>query len=161
MTRIETNIRIHSCDYTAPSQRLAIPALINAYIVDEMGGGRPLSVQEQARLIRGLSERPAAIVLLAEANDAYAGLLVAFENFSTFTARPMINIHDLIVLHEYRRLGIGRLLMNRIMAEAARRKASRLTLEVRTDNPAAQNLYQSLGFEAPSPEMYYWRKYLE
>ncbi|MDR1556689.1 MAG: GNAT family N-acetyltransferase [Tannerellaceae bacterium] len=161
MTKAGTNISIQPCDYSCLSQRQAVGSLINAYSKDEMGGGSPLSAQEQVALTDGLSKHPTAIVLLAETDGIYAGLLVAFENFSTFTARPMLNIHDVFVLPGYRGKGIGRLLLNAIIAEAAVRKASRLTLEVRTDNLPAQHLYQSLGFEAPTPGMHYWRKYLK
>ncbi|GAB6013022.1 GNAT family N-acetyltransferase [Viscerimonas tarda] len=53
---------------------------------------------------------------MAETVGVYAGMLVAFENFSTFTVRPVINIHDLIVLKDYRSLGVGRSLMEAITA---------------------------------------------
>ncbi|MDR1919618.1 MAG: GNAT family N-acetyltransferase [Tannerellaceae bacterium] len=148
-------------DYSRPEHRQAVASLIDAYIKDEMGGGTPLSASEQIRLTEGLAQHPTAIVLLAEVEGVYAGLLVAFENFSTFTVRPMVNIHDVIVLPEYRGQGVGRQLLNGIIDEAAKRGASRLTLEVRKDNLVAQRLYQSLGFEETSPSMYYWRKYLE
>jgi ribosomal protein S18 acetylase RimI-like enzyme len=156
-----TAIDITACDYSDPLHRQAVTAMINVYINDAMGGGVPLTEAEQASLIEGLSARPSAIVLLAATNGEYVGLLVAFENFSTFTARPMVNIHDVIVRPGYRGLGVGRLLLDGIIAEAASRHASRVTLEVRKDNHVAQNLYRSLGFEATSPDMYYWRKYLE
>jgi ribosomal-protein-alanine N-acetyltransferase len=44
------------------------------------------------------------------------------------------------------RTGIGRHLMQVLLDEAARRKASTCWLEVRADNAAAQQLYASLGF---------------
>ena len=44
------------------------------------------------------------------------------------------------------RQGIGRVLMRRLLDEAARRGASTCWLEVRADNAAAQQLYHSLGF---------------
>lgn len=161
MTTLAIQISIIPCDHSDPLHRKAIVSLINAYIKDNMGGGIPLSNDEQLRLTEGLGKHPTAIVLLAGTNDTYVGLLVAFENFSTFTARPMVNIHDVIVLPEYRGKGIGRLLLGGIIAEATRRKASRITLEVRKDNFIAQNLYKTLGFEETSPGMHYWRKYLE
>jgi N6-L-threonylcarbamoyladenine synthase len=43
--------------------------------------------------------------------------------------------------------GLGRRLMNRIMNVAAKRGAKQMFLDVRADNPAAQALYSSLGFE--------------
>jgi ribosomal protein S18 acetylase RimI-like enzyme len=126
-----------------------------------MGGGKPLSKTEQLHLIDGLNNHPKTIVLLAETENVFCGLLVAFENFSTFSAKPMINIHDVIVLKEYRKKGIGRQLMNALIEEAKRRKCSRITLEVRKDNDKAQNLYRDLDFKETEPEMFYWRKYLE
>jgi ribosomal protein S18 acetylase RimI-like enzyme len=149
-----------ACDYSDQEHLQAITALIDVYIKDGMGGGTPLSKLEQLRLVDGLNQHPKAVVLLAETGGVYSGLLIGFENFSTFTAKPMINVHDLIVHPEYRGRGIGRQLMEGIIAEAKKRKCSRVTLEVRRDNVAAQSLYKSLGFGEPEPGMLYWRKYL-
>jgi ribosomal protein S18 acetylase RimI-like enzyme len=156
MTTTETQITI--CNYSNQEHLQAITALIDAYIKDEMGGGEPLSKPEQLRLVDGLSSHPKTIVLLAKTDGVFTGLLTAFENFSTFTVKPMINIHDVIVLKEYRGKGIGRLLMNAIIVEAQNRKCSRITLEVRKDNIAAQSLYKSLEFDETNPGMFYWRK---
>ncbi|MDR1581926.1 MAG: GNAT family N-acetyltransferase [Prevotellaceae bacterium] len=149
------------CDYSNQAHLKAVISLINANINDEMGGGTPLSSEKQQQMVDGLANHPKAIVLLAQDTDNFVGVLVAFENYSTFTAQPMINIHDIFVLKKYRGNGIGRRLMNRIVDEAEKRKCSRLTLEVRKDNVKAQNLYQSLGFEEVNPKMFYWRKPLE
>jgi ribosomal protein S18 acetylase RimI-like enzyme len=153
-----TTVDIKICDYSNTEHLQAIAALINAYIADEMGGGKPLSKLEQLRLIEGLNNHPKSIVFLAETEGVFVGLLTAFENFSTFTVKPMVNIHDIIVLKEYRGKGIGRQLMNAVIREAENRSCSRVTLEVRKDNANAQNLYKSLGFEETEPSMFYWRK---
>ncbi|WP_353123716.1 GNAT family N-acetyltransferase, partial [Dysgonomonas capnocytophagoides] len=84
----------------------------------------------------------------------------AFQNFSTFTVSPMINIHDLIVLPAYRGKDIGCLLLKEIINIANDKKCSRITLEVRNDNLVAQNLYKKIGFAEAEPSMYYWRKNL-
>lgn len=156
-----TTANIVACDYSRPEHRQALADLINTYIEDEMGGGKPLSKEEQLRLIDGLNKHPKAIVLLAEKDDLYCGLLVAFENFSTFSAMPMINIHDVIVLKAYRGKGIGRQLMNAIVENAGSKQCNRISLEVRKDNKVAQNLYGKLGFKETEPEMFYWRKMLD
>ncbi|GHT86667.1 N-acetyltransferase [Bacteroidia bacterium] len=153
-----TTAKISACDYSNPEHRQAVVSLINAYIDDEMGGGEPLSESEQVRLVDGLDNHPKSMVFLAEIDGVFVGLLTAFENFSTFTAKPMINIHDVIVLKEYRGKSIGRQLMNALISEAENRGSSRITLEVRKDNPTAQNLYKSLGFKDTDPPMFYWRK---
>ncbi|MDR2764644.1 MAG: GNAT family N-acetyltransferase [Tannerella sp.] len=151
---------ITACDYTNKAHRQAVADMINAYIEDEMGGGEILSKDRQLRLLDGLQGCSGAIVLLAEHANVYCGLLTAFEHFSTFTVQPMINIHDVIVLKAYRGKGIGRQLMNAVIAEAEKRLCSRLTLEVRQDNLVAQHLYRELGFHDTDPPMFYWRKYL-
>jgi len=157
---ITTETKITPCDYSDPAHLYALAGLINAYIRDEMGGGEPLSAVRQQHLVDGLRQHPTAIVLLAENAGSYCGLLVAFENFATFMAQPMINIHDVIVLKTARGKGVGRQLMNALIAEARQRKACRVTLEVRHDNQVAQSLYKDLGFNDTDPPMFYWRKYL-
>ncbi len=43
--------------------------------------------------------------------------------------------------------GLGRSLMNALIGEARKRGALQVFLEVRADNPGAQRLYETLGFE--------------
>jgi ribosomal-protein-alanine N-acetyltransferase len=50
------------------------------------------------------------------------------------------------VLPQARRQGIGRLLVRELVAEARRRDAEEVLLEVRVDNDAAKKLYESEGF---------------
>jgi ribosomal protein S18 acetylase RimI-like enzyme len=77
---------------------------------------------------------------------------VCFVGFSTFVARPLINIHDLAVLPEYRGQGIGRLLLQQVEAKGHELGCCKLTLEVREDNHRAQRLYQRFGFGGISNE---------
>jgi ribosomal protein S18 acetylase RimI-like enzyme len=151
---------ILECCYSNAEHLEAVAALLSAYIADEMGGGLPLTDQGKRQLIEGLARHPTAIVLLAKTGGTFSGMLVAFENFSTFTAKPMLNIHDLIVLKPLRGKGLGRLLMNAAIKKAEEKGCGRLTLEVRKDNAVAQNLYRDLGFAEALPDMYYWRKLL-
>ncbi|MFL6164032.1 MAG: tRNA (adenosine(37)-N6)-threonylcarbamoyltransferase complex dimerization subunit type 1 TsaB [Jatrophihabitantaceae bacterium] len=51
------------------------------------------------------------------------------------------------VLPAARRQGVGGRLIRALVAEAARRRASEVLLEVRIDNAAARQLYAKLGFE--------------
>ena len=152
---------ITKCNLSRPEHQKALIDLISDYILDDMGDGVPLSEKEKIDLVEGLKNNPKALVLLAENQGIFTGLLVAFENFSTFTARPMMNIHDVTVPKQHRKKGIGRKLMNALIEEAEKRNCSRITLEVRKDNIPAQNLYKDLGFSEPPPGMFYWRKYLK
>lgn len=153
-------VTVKECDYSNIDDLEAIGFLINAYIGDEMGGGELLDEHQKIMLADELNKHPKSIVLLASVGESRCGMLIAFENFSTFTVKPMINIHDVIVLKERRGKRIGHALMDAVIAVAERRNCSRLTLEVRKDNAIAQHLYKSKGFDIPEDDMFYWRKYL-
>lgn len=154
------NIEVIECDFSDADCLNAVGDLMNVYIRDDMGGGNPLSNIEKLRLVDALNLHPTAIVLLAHVNNVFCGLLIAFENFSTFSVKPMINIHDLIVLPEFRNSGIGHKLLGSIIEMAEDRGCSRVTLEVREDNITAQSLYKKKGFGETDPPMCYWRKNL-
>jgi ribosomal-protein-alanine N-acetyltransferase len=79
----------------------------------------------------------------------YAGLLAP-------AGSGQADIQTIAVAPEARRHGLGRALMAALLAEARLRKASEVFLEVRADNPHAQALYTSLGFEqiAVRPQYY-------
>ncbi len=160
MTKITNHIEILDCDFCNPDHLTSAVEMINAYILDEMGGGTPLNPIQQLRFVDGLNNHPRKIVLLAAVDCKCVGMIVAFENFSTFTAKPMVNIHDVIVKKEFRELGIGRQLMETLIERAKELRCSRVTLEVREDNIQAQQLYKNMGFEDAEPPMHYWRKNL-
>lgn len=71
-----------------------------------------------------------------------AGYIVARETAGE------LHINNVAVKAEYRRRGIGTALLNRVLAEARRRKANAAFLEVRSANHAAQALYEKSGFKA-------------
>jgi ribosomal protein S18 acetylase RimI-like enzyme len=154
------SVRTEPADLRNPEHQQQVLALLDMYSRDAMGDGAPLSARVRAGLIDGLCKHPAALVLLAWQDDEAAGLLVAFEGFSTFHARPLLNIHDLAVYPQYRHRGIGRALLAAAEVQARRRNCCRLTLEVRSDNRPAQKLYRSEGFGDTVPAMHFWHKTL-
>jgi ribosomal-protein-alanine N-acetyltransferase len=56
-------------------------------------------------------------------------------------------VQNLAVRRDLHRLGLGRLLLDDLLAEAARRRVRKVLLEVAVDNAAAQKLYATAGFE--------------
>jgi len=56
------------------------------------------------------------------------------------------DVQTIAVVAEARGRGIGRALLVELLAEAGRRGVRELFLEVRADNPAARDLYESVGF---------------
>jgi ribosomal-protein-alanine acetyltransferase len=72
--------------------------------------------------------------------DGYAGLFAP-------TGADQADIQTIAVISRARRRGLGRTLMDALLAEARRREVLEVLLEVRADNPGAQALYADLGFE--------------
>lgn len=58
----------------------------------------------------------------------------------------VIDIHNIAVHVDFRRRGVGRVLLKKVIAEAKRQSIARVTLEVRKSNLPAQKLYESIGF---------------
>ena len=79
-------------------------------------------------------------------------MAICFRGFSTFSAAPLINIHDIIVSKTFRGNGIGKRLLREIEDCAVTTGCYKVTLEVRQDNRIAQSMYKRIGFtrgEAP------------
>ncbi len=154
-------IDIKECDFTDPLDRRAVIDLMNHYMADPMGDERPPYTEDIAeKVVNGLQEHPSSLVLLAKYNDNYAGLVTGFINFATFTAKPFINIHDIVVLRRYRGSGIGRKLMEAVDLKARELDCGKITLEVRSDNKTAQALYKSTGYDECTPVMHFWTRNL-
>lgn len=124
----------------------AILALMDAYSADPMGDAKPLSDYARIHLISGLQEHPTSLVFLAFNDNKPCGIATCFRGFSTFAARPLINISDFYVAPICRGLGIGRMLLDAIQNEAARIGCCKLTLEVQENNARARSIYSKFGF---------------
>jgi ribosomal protein S18 acetylase RimI-like enzyme len=154
------NIKIVSCDFDNTGHCKALVNLMNEYISDKMGGGIPYTEEQKTQLVEGLKTHPSKLVLLAIFGDDFIGLTNCFINFATFTVKPYINIHDVIVTDAWRNKGIGRKLIDKVIEIAGEKGCSKVTLEVREDNYNAKHLYHSLGFNDAEPRQYYWSRYL-
>ncbi len=80
--------------------------------------------------------------IIAEMNGKIAGYVLYWFLPET------VDIHNLAVSGEYRRRGVGRTLLQKVIVEALKQSSARVTLEVRKSNLAAQKLYESAGFVA-------------
>lgn len=121
-------------------------AMMDSYARDPMEGGLEMSAEVRRELVPEIRKHPAFYAFLAYDDDKAIGFSLCFLGFSSFAARPLLNIHDIGVLPEYRGKGIGQQLMNAIEAKARAIGCCKLTLEVREDNNPARGLYRKLGF---------------
>lgn len=154
-------VQIEAADLDNPGHQRQVMRLLDLYSRDAMGNGEPLPDAARAGLIDGLRRHPASVILLAWEDGDCAGLCICFEGFSTFQAKPLLNVHDLVVHPAYRNRGVGRALLAAVESAARERQCCRVTLEVRADNAAAQHLYRSVGFRDSEPPMHFWHKVLD
>jgi ribosomal protein S18 acetylase RimI-like enzyme len=140
------SIDIVDADLGSEAHAQGVLAVLDSYAADAMGGGVPLEPEVRRRLIPALREQANALVLLAFAEGAAVGLATCFYGFSTFAARPLLNVHDLAVVPAFRSRGVGRALLAAIDDRARARGCVKVTLEVREDNAPARGLYRAHGF---------------
>lgn len=158
MSTIPLELKVIPCDIENSDHCDALVRLMNEYITDKMGGGEPYTDDQKKALVEGLKNHPSKLIVLARAGNEYVGLTNCFINFATFTVKPFINVHDVIVTGLWRNKGIGRLMLQYVIEQARKMGCSKVTLEVRDDNHNAKNLYHSLGFNDAEPVQYYWIK---
>jgi [ribosomal protein S18]-alanine N-acetyltransferase len=78
----------------------------------------------------------------------YAGLMCV---------EPIADVQTIAVVPEFEGKGIGTALLTDLIAEGRRRGAADILLEVRADNPRAQQLYIRFGFEQIHVRKKYYR----
>src|SRR5690606_22620256 len=89
---------------------------------------------------------PGFVSFLAFTGDEAVGLINCFEGFSTFAARPLLNVHDIVVHRDHRRRRIGCALLPAAAAAARARGSCNLTPQVLSNNRAALAAYAHAGF---------------
>ncbi len=144
---MQCNISVRLVDYLNPTDQLDLLTLLDMYARDEMGGGDPLSEEVKSRLCRDLADHPGAMSLIASVDHHPVGLLNAFLGYSTFKARPLMNVHDIAVHPDFRGRGVGQTLLKALEEYAIAMNCCKLTLEVLSGNRVAQKSYERFGFE--------------
>ena len=137
---------IVEADLARKDHQEAVLALTAAYALDPMGNGGPLPAESLANLIPGLRTHPTTLILLAYLDGKAVGIATCFRGFSTFMAKPLVNIHDIAVLPEHRGSGIGKLLLTAVERKARELGCCKVTLEVQENNARARRIYETAGF---------------
>ena len=106
-----------------------------------------VAATEKGLLASLFGDAPAAEALLAFADDEPAGFAVYFHTYSTFLARRGMHLEDLYVSPEYRRRGLGALLLRRVAAIAVERGCGRFEWMALDWNTDAHRFYEELGAE--------------
>ena len=106
------------------------------------------AVATEADLLRdGFGPNPFYFCLIADHDSRPAGFALYFFNYSTWLGRPGLYLEDLFVLPDFRGLGIGKALLQRIAAIAVENRCPRLQWEVLDWNTPAIDFYAAMGAE--------------
>jgi len=138
--------RIVAVDLENPAISAAWLALLDHYARDPMGGGAGLSDYARCYLVDELKNLPTFHGALAWAGGEPVGLINCFAGFSTFAARPLLNIHDIVVQAGARGQGVAQSLLGWAEQRARELGCCKLTLEVLSNNTRALAAYERAGF---------------
>jgi ribosomal protein S18 acetylase RimI-like enzyme len=139
-------IEVRKARLEDPTDGQALIEILDSYARETVGGGRPLRSEVRARLIPRLQEQSNAHVWMAFTPHRAVGVAICFQGFSTFAARPLLNLHDLAVLPDHRGQGVGTALLQAVEAGAEELGCCKITLEVQENNVRARELYVRVGF---------------
>lgn len=140
-------LHIIKADYDNTLHAGFIVELMDDYAQDEMGGGEALTDFVKENLVKEMQKRPHLHTFIALESSHAIGLINLVEGFSTFSAKPLLNIHDVIVKEGYRGQGVSRKLFEASDEFARGMGCCKLTLEVLEKNEAAQRAYRAFGYE--------------
>ena len=139
-------LRAVAVDLKKEANSKAWLALLDHYARDPMGGGDGLSEYAKANLVSQLKDLPTFHGALAWRGDEAVGLINCFAGFSTFAAKPLLNIHDIVTRADSRGQGIGQALLQWAEQRARELGCCKLTLEVLSNNTRAMAAYERAGF---------------
>ncbi len=141
-----TELRVAPIDLADAVQAAALVDLLDHYARDPMGGGGALPADVLGALPSRLRQLDNYHGALAWHDGRAVGLINCFTAFSTFKARPLLNVHDIVTHAGCRGQGIGAALLEWAAVRARELGCCKLTLEVLSNNHVARRCYQRAGF---------------
>ena len=96
--------------------------------------------------IHKMIENNESIIFIGTENENIVAFVQLYETFDSLNLNKKLVLYDLYVLEKYRKLGIGRKLMNKSRDFAINNKFLRIELSTSINNYSAQKLYESLDY---------------
>jgi len=138
---------------TADDSPLLMRAIIG--LADHVGEADGVACTEDDIRHFGFGENPAFEAVIAEVDEAFAGMCLFFPIFSTWYGRPGVFVQDLFVDGQFRSLGIGERLLRHVARLCQDRGGVYMRLAVDDDNARAHPFYTRLGFASTNDQRSY------
>ena len=87
-----------------------------------------------------------SIIFIATNSENIIAFVQLYKTYDSLNLKKKLVLYDLYVLEKYRKLGIGRKLMNKSKDFAINNNFSKIELSTSIDNYNAQKLYESLDY---------------
>lgn len=125
-----------------------IPEILNLIqeLADFEKAPNEVIVTEESLLKDGFGENPLFKCIVAQKEDKILGMALYFYKYSTWKGKVM-HLEDLIVKQSERGNGIGKALLNEIVAIAKTENLKRVDWQVLDWNKPAVDFYESIGAE--------------
>lgn len=132
-------------DFARPADLEAMTGLL-AQLFAQEADFRP-DPEKQRRGLQLILDNPAlGRLFVLRAGGRVAGMANALITVSTAEGAPVLLLEDVIVSADYRGRGLGRRLIEHVLAWAREEGMARVTLLTDADNDRAQATYGRLGF---------------
>ncbi|MGG0670124.1 GNAT family N-acetyltransferase [Sporosarcina koreensis] len=100
-------------------------------------------------------ENEDSVIFIVKNNQKYIGFTQLYPTFSSISMKNAWILNDLFIDPEYRKKGIGEMLLHKAKDYAIKTGAKSISLSTAPDNFSAQRLYEKNGYERDSQFYHY------
>ena len=100
-------------------------------------------------------ENEDSVIFIVKNNQKYIGFIQLYPTFSSISMKNAWILNDLFIDPEYRKKGIGEMLLHKAKDYAIKTGAKSISLSTAPDNFSAQRLYEKNGYERDSQFYHY------
>ena len=118
---------------------------------------KPSDIEGARTFLRERIENNQSVIFMAISPEGKpAGFTQLYPSFSSVSMKRLWVLNDLYVSPDFRRMGVGELLIERARQLGKETNASALMLETEVSNTTAQALYDKTGFERSTDYYVYY-----
>lgn len=124
-----------------------LPALLDLIRAKAEFDGCPESLKASVESLREaiFSSKPLAYALVADVDGKIVGMATYYSIFSSFISKPGLWLDDLFVHEQFRNVGIGEALVQRLCSIAKAGGCGRVDWHVSNFNERGKKFYQRIG----------------